>query len=70
MKNFTIALAFAAFALAGPGRAAEISGAGSTFVYPVMAKWAAEYEAKTGNKISYQSVGSGLGIAQIKKRLG
>jgi hypothetical protein len=66
MKNLTIALAFAAFAFVGPGRAAEISGAGSTFVYPVMAKWAAEYEAKTGNKVSYQSVGSGLGIAQIK----
>ena len=66
MKNLTIALAFAAFALAGPGCAAEISGAGSTFVYPVMAKWTAEYEAKTGNKVSYQSVGSGLGIAQIK----
>lgn len=66
MKNLTIAFAFAAFALAGPGRAAETSGAGSTFVYPVMAKWAAEYEAKTGNKVSYQPVGSGLGIVRIK----
>jgi phosphate transport system substrate-binding protein len=66
MKNLTIALAFAAFTLAGHARAAETSGAGSTFVNPVMVKWAAEYQAKTGNKISYQSVGSGQGLAQIK----
>ena len=53
MKNLTIALALAAFILPAPGRAAETSGAGSTFVYPVLSKWAAEYEAKTGNKISW-----------------
>jgi phosphate transport system substrate-binding protein len=66
MRKQTIALLFAALTLAEPVHAAETSGAGSTFVYPVMAKWAADYEAKTGNKVSYQPVGSGLGIAQIK----
>ncbi len=47
-------------------QAAETTGAGSTFVFPILEKWAAEYEAKTGDKISYQSNGSGAGISQIK----
>jgi phosphate transport system substrate-binding protein len=46
--------------------AAEITGAGSTFVYPVLSKWSADYNAKTGDKLNYQSIGSGGGIAQIK----
>lgn len=44
----------------------DITGAGSTFVAPVMSKWSAAYDAKFGAKVSYQSVGSGAGIAQIK----
>ncbi len=46
--------------------AAEITGAGSTFVYPILSKWSAAYGTKTGQVIEYQSVGSGKGIAQIK----
>ena len=46
--------------------AAEITGAGSTFVYPILSKWSASYNAKKGTKINYQSIGSGGGIAQIK----
>ncbi len=42
-----------------------LSGAGSTFVYPVMTKWAYEYAQKTGVKINYQPIGSGGGIQQI-----
>src|ERR1035441_3360955 len=52
--------------LAGAGFAAEITGAGSTFVYPVLSKWSMTYSTQTGNKINYQSIGSGGGIAQIK----
>ena len=66
MKRCAFAIGFAALALAGPVAADETSGAGSTFVYPVMAKWAATYGAKTGIKVDYQSVGSGLGITKIK----
>lgn len=44
----------------------SLTGAGSTWVYPLVAKWSAAYEKKTGNKINYQSIGSGGGIAQIK----
>ncbi|HEX4112379.1 MAG TPA: phosphate ABC transporter substrate-binding protein PstS [Stellaceae bacterium] len=50
----------------GAAQAMDISGAGSTFVYPVLAKWAADYAVKTGNHVNYQSIGSGGGIAQIK----
>jgi ABC-type phosphate transport system substrate-binding protein len=39
---------------------------GSTFVDPVMSKWAASHNAKTGTRLHYQSVGSGKGISQIK----
>ncbi|KZD21217.1 phosphate ABC transporter substrate-binding protein PstS [Tardiphaga robiniae] len=46
--------------------AAESNGSGSTFVYPILAKWASEYQAKTGNKINYVSNGSGAGLQQVK----
>ena len=46
--------------------AAEITGAGATFPYPIYAKWADAYKTKTGVAMNYQSIGSGGGIAQIK----
>lgn len=46
--------------------ASEITGAGSSWVYPLVAKWSSAYQAKTGIQINYQSIGSGGGIAQIK----
>jgi phosphate transport system substrate-binding protein len=52
--------------LSSVGAAAEITGAGSTFVYPILSKWSATYNGKTGNRVNYQSIGSGGGIAQIK----
>jgi phosphate transport system substrate-binding protein len=67
---FRIALfAMAAAAAIGfAAQAAEISGAGATFPYPIYAKWAEAYAAKTGTKLNYQSIGSGGGIAQINAR--
>lgn len=47
-------------------RAADISGAGATFPYPVYAKWADAYRQATGVGLNYQSIGSGGGIKQIK----
>jgi phosphate transport system substrate-binding protein len=61
-----ISTAAAMCALACPVLAADITGAGSTFVYPVLSKWSTTYSTKTGNKVNYQSIGSGGGIAQIK----
>jgi len=51
---------------AADAKSAEISGAGASFIYPLVSKWSADYNAATGNKVNYQSIGSGGGIAQIK----
>src|SRR6185312_13062869 len=51
--------------LATPAFAAEITGAGATFPYPVYAKWAEAYRQQTGTGLNYQSIGSGGGIKQI-----
>jgi phosphate transport system substrate-binding protein len=62
-------MAAAATALLWSGaQAAEISGAGATFPYPIYAKWAEAYKAKTGVAMNYQSIGSGGGIKQIQSK--
>jgi len=48
--------------------AADVTGAGATFPYPIYAKWAESYKAATGTGMNYQSVGSGAGIKQIKAK--
>ena len=48
--------------------AAEITGAGATFPYPVYSKWADAYKKETGKQVNYQSVGSGAGIKQIQSK--
>src|SRR5215813_6466311 len=60
----------AAFSLAAiaPVSAADISGAGATFPYPIYAKWADAYKKETGVGLNYQSIGSGGGIKQIKAK--
>ncbi|MDQ9170902.1 phosphate ABC transporter substrate-binding protein PstS [Oxalobacteraceae bacterium R-40] len=49
-------------------QAAEITGAGATFPYPIYAKWAEAYKQATGTGLNYQSIGSGGGIKQIKAK--
>ena len=44
----------------------DVTGAGATFVFPLLSKWSAEYATTSGNRINYQSIGSGGGIAQAK----
>jgi phosphate transport system substrate-binding protein len=78
VKGMTFALTAAALLLAGcgtrsgnqaqapAGSAQQITGAGSTFVYPVLSAWAADYQKQSGTAINYQSIGSGGGIAQVK----
>ena len=48
--------------------AADISGAGATFPYPLYAKWADTYKKETGIGLNYQSIGSGGGIKQIQQK--
>lgn len=65
---WTAPLGLAASAMAFSTHAATtVNGSGSTFVHPVMLKWAASYNAKTNVQVSYQAIGSGAGIRQIKE---
>ena len=57
-----------AAAAIGPAVAADISGAGATFPFPIYAKWADAYKKETGVGIAYQPVGSSDGIRQIQDR--
>ncbi|WP_440225800.1 phosphate ABC transporter substrate-binding protein PstS [Dokdonella sp. MW10] len=51
---------------ASNANAADVTGAGASFVFPLMSKWSADYSAAKGHKVNYQSIGSSGGIAQIK----
>jgi phosphate transport system substrate-binding protein len=48
--------------------AADITGAGSTFIYPILSKWADAYKKESGAGVNYQSIGSGAGIKQIEAK--
>jgi phosphate transport system substrate-binding protein len=63
-----VVVAAAALALTGLVHAADISGAGATFPYPIYSKWADAYKTSTGTGLNYQSIGSGGGIKQIKAK--
>ncbi|QOZ70890.1 phosphate ABC transporter substrate-binding protein PstS [Bradyrhizobium arachidis] len=66
-KHIALPIVLAALLVATQSLAAETKGAGSTFVSPVMAKWIDAYRSKTGNIVSYQAVGSSIGVGLIKK---
>ena len=61
-------LALMAPTLCALATAADISGAGATFPYPIFSKWADAYKKETGIGLNYQSIGSGGGIKQIKAK--
>ena len=66
LKSITTAIA--AIALSTAAYAADITGAGSTFAYPIVSKWSDSYKTATGNQVNYQSIGSGAGIKQIQAK--
>ena len=69
MKSFLKqALLISAISITPAAFAADITGAGATFPYPIYAKWAEAYKAKTGTNMNYQSIGSSGGIKQIKAK--
>jgi phosphate transport system substrate-binding protein len=69
IKKYTAGfLALSALSLGLAARAADITGAGATFPFPIYAKWAEAYKAKTGVGMNYQSIGSGGGIKQIQAK--
>lgn len=63
-----LVLAAVAAGIAGSAQAADITGAGATFPFPIYAKWAEAYKKETGTGLNYQSIGSGGGIRQIKAK--
>jgi len=68
IMRHTLLTGTAALLLTATAYAADISGAGATFPYPVYSKWADAYKKQTGIGLNYQSIGSGGGIKQIKAK--
>jgi phosphate transport system substrate-binding protein len=67
--NFVKAIVAAGLVAASTSAfAADITGAGSTFIFPVLSKWADAYKKETGAGVNYQSIGSGAGIKQIQAK--
>ncbi|MEO8011666.1 MAG: phosphate ABC transporter substrate-binding protein PstS, partial [Dokdonella sp.] len=65
-KLCAAALGLASVIGAQSAHAVDVTGAGASFVFPLMSKWSSDYNKLTGNRINYQSIGSSGGIAQIK----
>ena len=57
-----------ALGISATAQAADITGAGATFPYPIYAKWAEAYHKQTGVGLNYQSIGSSGGIRQINSK--
>src|SRR6516162_4316869 len=67
--NFAKAIVAAGLVAASTSAfAADITGAGATFPFPIYSKWADAYKKETGNGLNYQSIGSGAGIKQIRAK--
>ncbi|MVW71615.1 phosphate ABC transporter substrate-binding protein PstS [Bordetella sp. 15P40C-2] len=66
LKQITVGVALGGAVFAA--QAANVTGAGASFPYPVYAKWASDYKAATGVAVNYQSIGSGGGQQQIKAK--
>jgi len=67
--NFVKAIVAAGLvAAATSAHAADITGAGSSFIFPVLSKWADAYKKDTGGVVNYQSIGSGAGIKQVQAK--
>ena len=65
-RTFSLSLLLSAFCLSTAAHAVDVTGAGSSFVFPVLSKWSQGFSEKTGGGINSQAIGSGGGIAQIK----
>ena len=61
-----LSILLASLCLSGVAHATTVTGAGSSFVFPVLSKWSEAYSKDSEHRINYQSIGSGGGIAQIK----
>ena len=66
--SYAVAAGLAMAFTVSTAQAADLSGAGATFPYPIYAKWADAYKKETGIGLNYQSIGSGGGIKQIENK--
>jgi len=66
--SYAAAFGLALASCATSATAAEITGAGATFPFPIYSKWAEAYQKETGSRMNYQSIGSSGGIRQIKAK--
>lgn len=72
IRFIRLALATTAAALVAPpvqAQSVDLTGAGSSFAYPIYSNWAAQYAAKTGIRVNYQSIGSSGGIRQLSEQI-
>ncbi|HUC62784.1 MAG TPA: phosphate ABC transporter substrate-binding protein PstS [Alphaproteobacteria bacterium] len=68
-RHILAAVAATVVALGCAGaHAANLTGAGGTAIYPVLAKWADKYATDKGDSVNYQAIGSGGGIKQIESK--
>ena len=65
-RTFRLSALLSALCLSSFAHATDVTGSGSSFVYPILSKWSQAYSEHSDNRINYQSIGSGGGIAQIK----
>lgn len=68
MRRFFVLIVATLLALTATARADQLSGAGSTFAYPIMWKWSEVYRQSTGTIVAYQSVGSSAGVNRIRDK--
>jgi len=68
IMSYAIAAGLAVASLTTTASAADITGAGATFPFPIYSKWAEAYKKETGTGMNYQSIGSGGGIKQIQAK--
>jgi phosphate transport system substrate-binding protein len=64
----SLGLAACALLISTSAMAEQVTGAGSTAIFPVLSKWAKQYKHNTGTEVNYQSIGSGGGIKQIEAK--
>ena len=68
-KILVLALSvFSVMGISSAAVAADITGAGATFPYPIYAKWAEIYKKNTNIGLNYQSIGSSGGVRQIRAK--
>jgi phosphate transport system substrate-binding protein len=64
-----VAATSASFVSLAAAQTTDLTGAGSSFAYPIYSKWASMYAASTGVHVNYQSIGSSGGIRQLSDEI-